>query len=481
MLRIISFIAVFALFTQCAPENVFQKDKTLILNAFEQGEYTIATELINKSLNRFGLQKDQKNWLTIRQAMMDRTRLDFSKSEEQIKTQLSKYYPALPDNLINSWESSGHLEMRRIDGVKKYFKYAVSNLFRLDSDAAKIRQNQTGISVDPLDSIRIENTSVIIKDGKPGTPVESRLITIEYSITVDADAVPAGEEVFCWMPFPRESGPRQKNVILISSNPDKAVRSTPDCLHSSLYAIKKAVAGIPTVFSYKAFFEISGQWFRPTDIESGKTEKTGPDIEKYTREKPPHIAFTQLVRQLADSLSTTETNPFKIIRSFYHWIDKNIPWASALEYSTFECIPDYVIKHGHGDCGMKTFLLMSMARYKGIPARWQSGWMLHPGEENLHDWCELWFAKTGWVPVDMSFGLQKTEDLTLKEFYLSGIDSYRMIVNDGFAEEFYPPKKFYRSEPFDFQRGEVEWSKGNLYFNQWDYKLNVVSIAKKNQ
>lgn len=444
MIRIISFLAALVLLTQCISDNTFQKDKALIINAFEKGEYTTVTELINKSHSRTSLQKDQKKWLTIRQAMMDRTRLDFSKSEEQVRSQLAKYYPVLPDSLINSWENSGHLEMRRINGVKKYFKYAVSNLFRLDTAAARIRQNQNGIPV-------------------------------------DADAVPAGEEVFCWMPFPKESRPRQTNVILISSTPEKIIRSAPDCLHSSLYAIKKAIAGTPTLFSYKASFEISGQWFSPADIESGKMGKVPPEIEKYTKEELPHIAFTQLVRQLADSLTGMETDPFKIIKSFYFWIDKNIPWASALEYSTFVCIPDYVIKQGHGDCGMQTFLLMSMARYKGIPARWQSGWMLHPGKENLHDWCELWFAKTGWIPVDMSFGLQKTENLTLKEFYLSGIDSYRMIVNDGFAEQFYPPKKFYRSEPFDFQRGEVEWSKGNLYFNQWDYKLNVVSIAKKNQ
>lgn len=481
MLRIISCIAVLALLTQCAPEKIFKEDKALVLNAFEKGEYTTATELINKSFNRIRLQKGQKNWLTIRQAMMDRTRLDFSKSEEQVRSQLAKYYPVLPDSLINRWENSGHLEMRKIDGVKKYFKYAVSNLFRLDTAAARIRQNQNRISVDPLDSICIENTTLILWDAQSGTPVESRVITIEYFITVDADAVPAGEEVVCWMPFPRESRPRQTNVILISSTPERIIRSTPDCLHSSLYAIKKAIAGTPTLFSYKASFEISGQWFSPADIESGETGKVPPEIEKYTKEELPHIAYTQLVRQLADSLAGTETEPHKIIKSFYLWIDKNIPWTSALEYSTFVCIPDYVIKQGHGDCGMVTFLLMSMARYKGIPARWQSGWMLHPGKENLHDWSELWFAKTGWVPVDMSFGLQKTENLTLKEFYLTGIDSYRMIINDGFAEEFYPPKKFYRSEPFDFQRGEVEWSKGNLYFNQWDYKLNVVSIAKKNQ
>jgi hypothetical protein len=122
-----------------------------------------------------------------------------------------------------------------------------------------------------------------------------------------------------------------------------------------------------------------------------------------------------------------------------------------------------------------------MARYKGIPARWQSGWMLHPGEENLHDWCEVWYEGAGWVPVDMSFGLQKTPDALLKDFYLSGIDSYRMIVNDGFAREFSPAKRYYRSEPYDFQRGEVEWAKGNLYFNQWDYHFHVLSIEKLDQ
>jgi hypothetical protein len=122
--------------------------------------------------------------------------------------------------------------------------------------------------------------------------------------------------------------------------------------------------------------------------------------------------------------------------------------------------------------------MMSMARYKGIPARWQSGWMLHPGEENLHDWCEIWFRETGWVPLDMSFGLQNTEDLILREFYISGIDSYRLIINDGFSGPFDPPKKHFRSEPYDFQRGEVEWKGGNLYFNKWDYQLNVISIEK---
>ncbi|MGA2406536.1 MAG: transglutaminase domain-containing protein [Bacteroidales bacterium] len=58
-----------------------------------------------------------------------------------------------------------------------------------------------------------------------------------------------------------------------------------------------------------------------------------------------------------------------------------------------------------------------------IPVRWQSGWMVPPGAENLHDWCEVYFEGTGWVPVDVSYDLQKSDNITIRDFYLSGIDS----------------------------------------------------------
>jgi transglutaminase-like putative cysteine protease len=466
------------LFCNCSSDKQFQKDKELIFNTFEKGEFSSASLLIRAVLDKGGLNLEQESWLNQRQAMMDRIRLDFSRNEKQIRTQLSAYYPILPDSLLTIWENSGHLEMRNIDGAKKYFKYAVSNLFRLDSEASAIRRKIIDIKPDPLDSIRIENSSDILKYGQSGQPAEKRKVTIEFTIIVDADAVPAGEEVYCWLPFPKESPPRQTNITLLASNPAEIMSSGANQPHSSLFAVKQSVPGQPTLFSYKASFEISGQWFDLFSINQSGSVKVPAKIKPYTREELPHVAFTPAVIHLADSLAAKETDPARIFRLFFYWIDQNIPWASALEYSTFECIPDYVIKFGHGDCGMKTFLLMSMARYKGIPIRWQSGWMLHPGEENLHDWAEIWFSQTGWVPVDMSFGLQKTDAIPLKEFYMTGIDSYRMIINDGFAQDFNPPKKFFRSEPFDFQRGEVEWSQGNLYFNQWDYKLNVISIEK---
>ena len=48
--------------------------------------------------------------------------------------------------------------------------------------------------------------------------------------------------------------------------------------------------------------------------------------------------------------------------------------------------------------------------------------------------------------------------------------------NDDYGTAFQPKKKFFRSEPIDFQGGELEWSGGNLYFNNWNYKLEVQEI-----
>jgi transglutaminase-like putative cysteine protease len=96
-----------------------------------------------------------------------------------------------------------------------------------------------------------------------------------------------------------------------------------------------------------------------------------------------------------------------------------------------------------------------------------------PNDENLHDWSEVYYEGTGWVPVDVMYDLQKSDDEILKYYFLSGIDAYRIIVNNGIEGPLHPEKHFLRSEPYDFQRGEVEWKGGNLYFDKWDYNMKI--------
>jgi transglutaminase-like putative cysteine protease len=116
---------------------------------------------------------------------------------------------------------------------------------------------------------------------------------------------------------------------------------------------------------------------------------------------------------------------------------------------------------------------MTLCRYNGIPVKWQSGWMLHPGEVNLHDWSEVYFEGYGWVTADQSFGLTDSQDEDVKYYFLGNTDPYHLIINDDYSSTLYPSKIFPRSETVDFQRGELEWRGGNIYFDKWDYHMDV--------
>jgi hypothetical protein len=467
-------VSVFILVQGCTKKtDLF----TEIKEQFRQGNFTEAEKLI-AGFKTAGINDSLLFEIEMLKAKMERIRIDFSKTEAEIKSELAPFFPNLTNEQIQTWELDKSLEIRFIDGQRRYFKRAVRNLFRINAEAKKVWEEKRGIEPDPLDLFCLAHTEKLVQQVKAGlnlleNPVKFR---VDFTITLKPDAVPAGETVKCWMPFPRESEPRQKNVQLVSVNAENFQIAGNQNLQRSLYIEKVAVAGEPLIFEYSATFEIAPQYnkievsnLKPYDVNSAL-------YRQFTAERPPHIVFPDEITTLADSLTSGLNYPYEKAKAIFYWIDQNIPWASALEYSIMECIPEYVLQNRHGDCGMKTLLFMSMARSVGIPCKWQSGWMLHPGEINLHDWCEVYYQGIGWVPVDQSFGLQNSESQEIREFYLSGIDEYRLVINDDFGISFDPSKKFYRSEPIDFQRGELEWKGGNLYFNLWDYNLEVTKI-----
>ena len=135
-----------------------------------------------------------------------------------------------------------------------------------------------------------------------------------------------------------------------------------------------------------------------------------------------------------------------------------------------------MLDEGHGDCGQVTLLLMTLLRIKGIPCHWQSG-LTTDGSWNLHDWCEVYFEGIGWVPVDQSAGVKSYGwDDDSRYFYLGGYDANRIIVNQDYGCEMSPKKIYPRSETVDFQRGEVEWKGGNLYFDAWSADLDIEEL-----
>ena len=80
----------------------------------------------------------------------------------------------------------------------------------------------------------------------------------------------------------------------------------------------------------------------------------------------------------------------------------------------------------------------------------------------------------GWGLVDKAFGLAAYAEKAGKPyFYRGGIASWRMVVTQDYGMPLVPEKKYPRSETVDFQRGEVAWTCGTLYFTEWDYHMDI--------
>lgn len=450
-------------------------------NEISKGNFKIASGIID-SIIAFnpGITAIEKYNLEFQKERMNRIKLDFNKSYADVLKYVKKYYPEADEKLLKNWEDSKALEVMMIDGEKKYFARSAANIFRIDKEAKKQMQSVDGKSVDELDKfcegiIPDIITNAVNTKSRFVNPIKLKL---KYTLTVDPNVVPDGEIIRCWLPFPREIKNKQENIRLNSINEQENVLADNKNLQRTVYIEKPAAKDQPTIFrmelEYTSFAEFAN--VEPEKVQ--QYDMNSEILKVYTAERPPHIVFTDKIKEVSKEIVGSETNPYLKAKKIFKWINDTKPWASAREYSTIENISDYCLREGHGDCGIKTLLFLTFCRYNGIPAKWQSGWMLHPVEINLHDWGEIYFEGYGWVPVDQSFGVQNLNDEKGKYFYLGGIDSYRLIANDDYSQPLFPAKIYPRSETVDFQRGEVEWRGGNLYFDKWDYHMEVEYVKE---
>ncbi|WP_295799812.1 transglutaminase-like domain-containing protein [uncultured Microbulbifer sp.] len=454
-----------------------------IRTLIDKGQYQVAKAQIGQPVRESGTHKptsgsehanmqdnaavtSHRDALAFEAERMRRIEMEFNLKPEELLPSIQRYIPDATDTDIARWDREGLLEYKTINGERRYFRKTAYNLVHISEEAAaRTADYRRFTDKAPLYQRHPHHSAVINGD----TPVKQG-IQIEYALTVDADAVPEGETVRAWLPFPKEVPARQENIQLISSEPQSHQLAAAEHPQRTIYLEKTAKKGVPTEFrvsyrfdSLSSYTRIDAEAIEPLDSRA---------LEPYLAERLPHIEFSPQMRSLSARIVGDEKNPYRIAQKLFAHVDE-IPWAGAREYSTIRNISRYAAEAGHADCGQQTLLLITLMRMNGIPARWQSGWEFSPeGFDTMHDWGEFYLAPYGWMPMDVTHGLLNSENAQERWFYLGGIDSYRLIFNSDYSREFSPAKHHFRSETVDSQRGEVEWRGGNLYFDQWDYSMN---------
>lgn len=460
----------FAIASMLSSTMLAQEWKADAVKNLNDGNFIKVEQTINK-LSK----KDKKQYAVLvdsLQAMMQRIRYDFQLTPEEGKKLLLEKVPNATDEQINEWKSKKYLETKIIDGQEWWFRKTIRNFSLLnkelfDSTIAADKKNEYAT----MHKICLH---ILNQELDKNNTCDWKLVEGTFFLEVPANSVPAGEIIRAWLPFPYDNG-RQRNFKLVSTS-SPATHSADESIHHTIYMEQKAEKDTPTRFEMKFSYEVAAQVFHKGDIlRNLKPYNTESDeYKKNTCQVLPHILVNDKMKDLATSIVGKETNPVLQASLIYDWIAGNYPWAGAIDYSTIPCIPEYVLNIDHGDCGQVALLYISLLRNLGIPARWESGWEFSETWSGFHDWLEIYFEGTGWVPSDISHG-RTTHNEAFEDFYKTSIDGYRFATNQGISGEFSPKKNFIRCETVDFQAGEVEWEKGNL--SKWKSNLKIDKIT----
>ena len=430
----------------------------------------------------------------VRQEMLElicRTRYEYSLDAAHLLQKIQKSIPDATAEEVEWWAKSSGARFRMIDGEKLYFRREPRNIF-LFCKEAEARAIRAGHPPTPESKTRNQDhLKAIVNEAERTGKTEVQPVRFRFTQTITLHTnlakVKAGSIVRAWLPFPQEYR-QQKDVKLISAKPEPKLiapggvdgKTITGGAQRSVY-LEQRVADPAKPIEFKEVFEYTFYAYYP-QIDEAKVQPLPADWNgACLGERLPHIVFTPAIREQVAKIVGTETNAFAKARKIFHWVSDNVPWCAEDEYCL---IPSFAIKGftaRQGDCGVQNTVFITMCRTAGIPARWQSGFETKPFDDwGMHDWAEIYLAPWGWLPADASYGVQESKDPRIADFFLGHQDSYRLIVNLDWGRELFPPKKSFRSEPADFQRGEVEVDGQNLYFDQWDAKSEVERMPLTN-
>ncbi|MDB6026413.1 MAG: Transglutaminase domain protein [Verrucomicrobiales bacterium] len=444
----------------------------------KSGDFKKATELLAEASKKHGLSAELNREYQWETELMERIRQDYGLSEERLFQKLSAAVKGLTKDEFNAWMKEHRFDGRKIDGEMRYVVTSINNLFWRHPDLNSRRQPPKELAAyhrSLFDTAHRVKTAALEEKKALVLPTHFKCT---MTVTAEKNSAKNGKMIRAWLPVPR-AYPFQKDFVLLDSSSPVKYLSHEDSPIRSVYLEQNAIENQPTKFSASYEYVRNGIYFdlKANEVSSGTVD---PSVRQFT-EQAPHVVFTPQLKALAKDIIVSEKNPLLQARAFYNWISENIKYSFAREYSTLTNISDYCLSNGYGDCGQEALLFITLCRSQGIPARWQSGWNLFPSHVGIHDWTEIYLEPYGWVPVDPWAGiyvmhyctdLSNDEKRELRDFYFGGLDQYRMSANADHSQQLQPPKKGFRSDDVDFQRGELESGK-NIYFDKYNYDLQV--------
>lgn len=363
-------------------------------------------------------------------------------------------------------KDEGYADWAYIDGKVKFHHKFLDNIIKTYPDIDKRTAVEEGSS-EKQNRLLDDTIDEIIKNGST-----SYYIRVKSGVRLNKESLQIGDTVRVYVPVPASCA-QIRNIKILNSMPDASFISPEDYPQRTVY-FEKEVTGedqFTVEYSYENHVEYK-------NLDASKVQETQPSFD--TEEIPPQIVFSPYIKSVADEIAGGERNKLTLARKFYDFITTKVRYSFVREYCTIENIPEYAALNLKGDCGVQALLFITLCRIAGIPARWQSGLYVNQYTIGCHDWAQFYIEPFGWLFADPSFGGSAYRKGNIKRwnYYFGSIDPFRMVANSKFQYDFVPSKKFLRSDPYDNQRGEVEYMDHGVYFNGFESIMDVIDVHK---
>ncbi len=342
------------------------------------------------------------------------------------------------------------LDWAFVEGEKRYFESSRSALLTSNP----MLRSWPGLKTEISDGTWVKNMTEKIRDkGFLGLEGE-----IERTVTVSEDAA-KGCRLRVDIPYPSLKGTIMKSEEFVSADGDCRIAGEDAPARTAAFF---SDGDERRTFTLRYRFSTEINYMSYEDLlaaGNGKTEYTGEGFtEEDLSERSPAIVFSPFIRELSRKIVGEETDKTVIAKKIYDYMLDNYRYSYVKDYAAIDHVGEYFAVRGRGDCGLQSLLFITLCRYNGIPARWESGITVEDSETGMHDWAAVYFEGAGWRPVDCSFGggAMVYGNREAADFYFGNIDPYRVVFNTKVMAEFEPPKQHFRLDPYDSQTGEAE-------------------------
>lgn len=251
--------------------------------------------------------------------------------------------------------------------------------------------------------------------------------SFDVTYTATVSGIPDGtKDLTVWVPLPVTRGAQTVHDVAIDAPADFKRAKDANGNEYAVATIPHPPAGD---FVVKVRFKATRSG---TDIAHPFETKAAKGELTHDLQADKLVTISPRVRALADEITAGKTTPLDQAHAIYEYLVANMTYDKTTPgWGRGDTERACDVKKGN--CTDFHSLFMSLARAKGIPARFVIGFPLSAKDgqvKGYHCWAEFYVKERGWIPVDAS-DASKTADASIREALFGNLDPDRIQFTVG--------------------------------------------------